>query len=126
LRTRLLASLIVCVALLTQFGVSLWGATTARDGFPGCHRPVDGYAAAAVVDPAPAASQKAPAQTPAKPDHACCSLCELSFGFLGSDAPVFETHVAVRRLVRFGAPADMDVIAVFNRSAPARAPPSQA
>jgi hypothetical protein len=122
---RLLASLIVCVALLTQFGASLWGAAAARDGLVGCHKNI-AYSDRADLRRVPDADRGAPAQTPAKPDHACCSLCELGFGFLGSEAPVFETHVAARRLVRSGAPADMDVIAVFNRSAPARAPPSQA
>ena len=35
---QVVASLIVCVALLTQLGASFWGAAAARDGNAPCHR----------------------------------------------------------------------------------------
>jgi hypothetical protein len=125
LRTRLLASLIVCVALLTQFGASLWGAAAARDGLPGCHRNI---AWSATVDVAPPddAGREPPRQKPAGHDHGSCSLCQLNFGLYYSETPVFEARVVAHQRVRLGEPAHLDVIAVFNRSAPARAPPSQA
>jgi hypothetical protein len=124
LRTRLFASLIVCVALLTQFGASLWGAAAARDGLPGCHRSIAWSATADVMRPDDASG--APAQKSPGHDHGSCSLCQLSFGLFYSETPVFEARVLAHQRVRLGEPASLDVIAVFNRSAPARAPPSQA
>jgi hypothetical protein len=123
-RNRVLASLIVCVALLTQFGASLWGAAAARDGLPGCHRNIAWSATADVTRPDDGGA--APEQKPAGHDHGSCSLCQLSFGFFYSETPVFEARVVAHQRVRLGEPAPLDVIAVFNRSAPARAPPSQA
>jgi len=125
LHRRLLASLIICVALLTQFGASLWGAATARDGVVGCHKTI-AWTAMADVGPSGDTDREAPAQSPSKPDHACCSLCQLSFGFFKSEAPVFETRAVAYRRVLLAEPAAPAPLTVFNRSAPARAPPSQA
>jgi hypothetical protein len=125
-RHRLLASLIVCVALLTQFGASLWGAAAARDGLPGCHKSIAWSATAAHAAPTEDAGGGTPAQKLPGHDHASCSLCQLGFSFIHSDAPVFEARVVAHKRVRLGEPAHVDVVAVFNRGAPARAPASQA
>jgi hypothetical protein len=125
LRIRLLASVLICVALLTQFGASLWGAAAARDGLPGCHRSIAWSTNADVTRP-DTVGNEAPAQKSAGHDHASCSLCQLSFGLYYSEAPVFEARLLTHRRVPLGEPANLDVIAVFNRSAPARAPPSRA
>lgn len=125
LRKRLLASLIICVALLTQFGASLWGAAAARDGVVGCHRSV-AWSATADVSRSAEEGRATPAQAPSKPDHACCSLCQLSFGFFTSEAPVFETRAVAYRRVLLAEPVASAPLTIFNRSAPARAPPSQA
>jgi hypothetical protein len=123
---RLLASLIVCVALLTQFGASLWGAAAARDGLPGCHRSI-AWSLTADVKPSDSAGPEAPAQLPAAGhDHASCSLCQLSFSFIQSDAPVFDAVVVAHVRVALAEPRAPAPTIVFNRSAPARAPPSQA
>jgi hypothetical protein len=122
-RNRLIASLIVCVALLTQFGASLWGAVEAREGLPNCHRNIAWSATADVTRP-DVARHEAPAQKSAGHDHGSCSLCQLSFGLFYSEAPVFEARVVTHQRVSLSEPADLDVIVTFNRSAPARASPS--
>ncbi len=125
LSKRLLASLIVCVALLTQFGASLWGAAAARDGLVGCHKSMAWSATANAATPSDP-GQAAPAQAPSKPDHACCSLCQLGSGFIQSEAPVFEARAVAYRRVLLAEPVAPEPLRVFNRGAPARAPPSQA
>jgi hypothetical protein len=125
LRNRLLASLIVCVALLTQFGASLWGAAEAREGLHNCHRYI-AWSSTADITRSDEAGQHAPARKSAGHDHGSCSLCQLSFGLFYSEAPVFKARIVTHQRVVLCEPAGLDVIAVFNRSAPARAPPSQA
>jgi len=125
LHRRLLASLIICVALLTQFGASLWGAAAARDGVVGCHKSM-AWSTTTDFGRAGEEGRATPAEAPAKPDHDCCSLCELSFGFLESETPVFETQAVAYRRVLLAEPVTPAPLVVFNRSAPARAPPSQA
>lgn len=116
---RMLASLIVCVALLTQLGASFWGATAARDGYLPCHREI-----AVSADLSRDAGRK-PMGAPAPHDHASCSLCQLGFSVVSSDAPLFEARaVAFHSRVALEEPDIPAPRAVFNRSAPARAPPS--
>jgi hypothetical protein len=115
---RVVASLIVCVALLTQLGASFWGAAAARDGIAPCHRVIT--VASAAQD---AAGQ--PSGAPAPHDHASCSLCQLGFSVVSSDAPVFVAETLVfQSRVALPEPDALSPRAVFNRSAPARAPPS--
>ncbi|MGJ0509599.1 MAG: hypothetical protein ACR652_21245 [Methylocystis sp.] len=125
MRTRLLASLIVCVALLAQFVASLWGAAEAREGPLGCHKT---YAWSATVDAKQSAdtSQQTPAQTPSGHDHATCSLCQLGFSVVQSEAPDIETRVLAHESVKLDEPQAPAPISVLNYSAPARGSPSQA
>lgn len=125
MRKRLLASLIVCVALLTQLGASFWGATTARDGSVWCHKLIS--ASVALDAQQPGGETGRPAGAPAPHDHASCSLCQLGFSVIDGAAPVFDAQ-AVKfysrvALVEPAAPAPR---ALFNRSASARAPPFKA
>jgi hypothetical protein len=119
LRKRLLASLIVCVALLTQFGASLLGATEARAGLIGCHESV------AWSSPAERSAEprRVPAQTPVRHDHASCYLCQLGFSIVRSEAPNIETRVVAHHRVRLAEPQPPAPITVLNYSAPARASP---
>ncbi len=84
MRNRLLATLIVCVALLTQLGASFSGATAARDGFAGCHRPIVAWSAA---ERQSSGGNGIPAGAPAPHDHASCSLCQLGFTAISSETP---------------------------------------
>jgi hypothetical protein len=118
-------TLIVCVALLTQFGASLWGAAAARDGMVGCHKSIP-YSSAVEYSRTVDAGRETPAQTPAGHDHASCSLCQLGFSFIQSEEPVVEERLLAHRRVSLVEPAIPAPIVVFNRGAPARAPPSQA
>lgn len=119
---RLLASLIVCVALLTQLGASLWGAAAAREGYPGCHRQTAIVAATDARD-----DRGAPFGAPAPHDHASCSLCQLGVMAIDSGAP----SLPARRLepdwrlesTEWAAPPPRKI---FNRNAPARASPALA
>jgi hypothetical protein len=125
-RHRLLASLIVCVALLTQFGASLWGAAAARDGLPGCHRNI-AWSVTADVKTSDAGGSEAPTNLPAAGhDHASCSLCQLSLGFTQSVPPAFDAIVVAHVRVVLAELRAPKPTVVLNRSAPARAPPSQA
>lgn len=123
---RVLASLIVCVALLTQIGASFWGAAAARDGHAPCHRQLS---AAAAKAPSGVSSDAAgaPMQAPAPHDHASCSLCQLGFSVVRGDTPVFVAQAVVfySRVAR-AEPQALAPRSVFNASAPARAPPSRA
>jgi hypothetical protein len=125
LRKRVLASLIVCVALLTQFGASLWGAAAARDGLVGCHKNI---AWSDTVDLKRSADldRAAPAQKPVGHDHASCSLCQLGFNFFHSETPIFEARVLAHARVALAEPEIPAPTPVFDYAAPARAPPSQA
>lgn len=123
MRKKLLASLIVCVALLTQFGASLWGAAAARDGYVSCHRPLS---TEVFSDSALSGGKGAPAGAPSTHDHASCSLCQLGFCALGGEPPFFSAE-AIRFHWRV-AFVETDVAvapSVFNLNAPARAPPSR-
>lgn len=120
---RVVASLIICVALLTQLGASFWGAAAARDGMTPCHRVMT--VAAAVSTPGQDDAGGKPANAPVTHDHASCSLCQLGFSVVSSDAPVFEARPVVFysriSLAESESPAPR---VIFNHSAPARAPPS--
>jgi hypothetical protein len=134
MRLKLLATLIVCVSFLTQFGASLSGASAARDGTLGrlwCHKQIS-VAATAKSAPtksveAPLGDKSAPNGAPFSHDHGSCSFCQL-----GVDAPPFDANVLAPRIVGISwrtAKAETESPLpryVFNRGAPARAPPSQA
>jgi hypothetical protein len=119
MRNRLLASLIVCVALLTQLGASLWGATAAREGYVGCHRQIAPYAIAG----APVSDAGAPVGAPAH-DHASCFLCQLGLSAVDSDAPTLPARL-LTPIWRFALskPDASPRLHALNRNAPARAPP---
>jgi hypothetical protein len=118
MRKRLLASLIVCVALLTQFGASFWGAAAARDGYVGCHRAVNALAAD---------DRTAPGQVPPAHDHESCALCQLGFAVVDSAGPLLPVRaVAFAWQSRLPAVQQPPFLAVLNKSGPARAPPSRA
>ncbi len=122
MRKRLLASLIVCVALLTQIGASFWGAAAARDSHIFCHRQI---ATVSTADAPRADAKGTPGTAPAGHDHASCSLCQLGFTIIDSEPPFFSAQ-AIRFQFRI-AFAEPDVPAprsAFNLNAPARAPPS--
>jgi Protein of unknown function (DUF2946) len=117
---RVVASLIVCVALLTQLGASFWGAAAARDGIAPCHRVMT----VSTTTAGDAAGKSTGA--PAPHDHASCSLCQLGFSVVNSDAPVFVAeNLAYHFRVALTEPDLPAPRAIFNRSAPARAPPSR-
>jgi hypothetical protein len=127
MRKKLLATLIVCVALLTQIGASLSGAAAARDGIAGglwCHKQIAAAYAAKAGAATPPGDTSAPNGAPASHDHASCSFCQA-----GVDAPTMDAAWPAPRIVAFSrrlallAPAPV-FAPVFNRSAPARAPPS--
>ncbi len=116
---RVAASLIICVALLTQIGVSLWGAAAARDGVTLCNRDT------LVSAMAPGRPADHPTNAPASHDHAACSLCQLGFSFISGEAPYFVVEtLAYQHRVALVEPDVWAQRAIFNRSAPARAPPS--
>jgi hypothetical protein len=118
MRNRLLASLIVCVALLTQIGASFWGAAAARDGYVGCHK-----AAIALA----AHDKFAPGQVPPAHDHDSCSLCQLGFAAVDSEAPLLPVRaLAYVWRLRLLAGLEPPFLSVLNKSGPARAPPSRA
>ncbi len=122
MRKKLFASLIVCVALLTQIGASFWGAAAARDGFVYCHRQI---VAAPTPDAPSTPAKDAPAGAPLAHDHASCSLCQLGFSAIGSEPPFFSAE-AIRFHWRV-AFIERDSEAprfVIDLNAPARAPPS--
>ncbi|KAF2989656.1 hypothetical protein OGR47_01205 [Methylocystis sp. MJC1] len=121
MRQRLLASLIVCVALLTQLGASLWGAAAAREGYAGCHRQ-----AAIVAATDARGGRGAPFGAPTPHDHASCSLCQLGLTAIDSDAP----SLPARRLepywrIEAAESAASPLGKIFNRNAPARASPAR-
>lgn len=123
MKKRLLASLIVCVALLTQLGASLWGAATARDGYVSCRRP---HATVSVAGAALFDVKGAPAGAPAAHDHASCTLCQLGFCAIGGEPPFFSAEaIRFHWRVDFAEPNVVVVPSVFNLNAPARAPPSE-
>ncbi|MEK8091471.1 hypothetical protein WOC76_02805 [Methylocystis sp. IM3] len=122
MRRRLLASLIVCVALLTQLGASFWGAAAARDDHVFCNRQI---VAVQTQDAATFPVENAPAGAPLAHDHGSCSLCQLSFSIIGAEPPHFSAQ-AIRFHWRV-AFVERDVPEprfLFNLNAPARAPPS--
>lgn len=122
MRQRLLASLIVCVALLTQLGASLWGAAAAREGYAGCHKQT-----AIVLAPDARNDRPAPFDAPAPHDHASCSLCQLGFTAIDSDAPSLPAgRPASYWRVSAAELAVPPRAKIFNRNAPARAPPFRA
>jgi hypothetical protein len=125
LRKPLLASLIVCVALLAQLGASLWGAAAAREVLIECHKNI-AWSARADIKRSAESGRQAPAQTPSRHDHASCSLCQLGFSFVHKEATTFEARAAAHERVRIAEPRALAPIIVFNRSAPARASPSRA
>lgn len=122
MRQRLFASLIVCVALLTQLGASLWGAAAAREGYAGCHKQT-----AIVAAPDARNDRRAPLDAPTPHDHASCSLCQLGFTAVDSDAPSLPAgRQAPYRQVAAAESAVPPHARIFNRNAPARAPPFRA
>jgi hypothetical protein len=117
---RVFASLIVCVALLTQIGASFWGAAAARDSHIFCHRQI----AAAAADASLPGAGGAPAQAPAGHDHASCSLCQLGFAVIDSEPPFFAGRAIAHHFrVAFFEPGAPAPRFYFNLNAPARAPP---
>jgi hypothetical protein len=118
MRKRLLASLIVCVALLTQLGASFWGAAVARDGDMGCHRVVIALASD---------DSAGSGHTPPAHHHESCSLCQLGFAMVDSEGPLLPVRaIAFVRQSRLPAVQEPPVLSVFNKGGPARAPPSHA
>jgi hypothetical protein len=118
MRNRLLASLIVCVALMTQAVASLGGAAAARD--------LDAHCSPIVRVAAFDAASQAP-QAPAAHHHDSCPLCQIGFATIGVDAP----FLPVRRVApRWRAPLPESGPPLpgsdGNRNALARAPPSRA
>jgi hypothetical protein len=123
MRPRLLAPLIVCVALLTQLFAPIsvagqMGRMSAAVGAPHCEMHA--------LHAAPAAENgQPPAGNPTKHDHEACVFCRL-----GASAPTnFETPTVARRETlptRIRAASAKCAIAAiyYNRNAPARAPPS--
>ncbi|QGM96885.1 hypothetical protein [Methylocystis parvus] len=128
MRKRLLASLIVCVALLTQLGASLSDAAAAR-GYVRCHMAVAASASVSAVESAAekAAPAGVPAGAPAPHDHASCALCQLGLAAIDAHAPVLPARSIKPywRVARIAVDAP-PLLSVFNRSGPARAPPSRA
>jgi hypothetical protein len=121
---RLLASLIVCVALLTQIGASFWGAAAAREGYAPCHRQIASIAESAAR---PAGGKSLPAGAPVPHDHASCSLCQLGLTVIDSEAPVLPARSIALDWRSPPAAAEAPPLrSAFNKSAPARAPPSRA
>jgi hypothetical protein len=119
---RLLASLIVCVALLTQLGASLWGAAAARDGYAGCHKSV---AIHKIANAGVLGDTATPGEAPTPHDHASCFLCQLGFTAISSGAPLLPmARLQLYWRVAMDAPGGSPRPNVFNRNAPARAPPS--
>ncbi|PPD42658.1 MAG: hypothetical protein CTY15_11905 [Methylocystis sp.] len=121
MRKRLFASLIVCVALLTQLGASFWGAAAARDGYAGCHKQSLFSLAAA----AQTSGEKGVPAAPATHDHASCSLCQLAFAAIDADPPALPARsIKPAWRIAFVAAEPPPRPTALNRSAPARAPPS--
>lgn len=123
MRQRLLASLIVCVALLTQLSASLWGAAAAREGYAGCHKQT-----AIVAAPDAGNDRSTPFDAPTPHDHASCSLCQLGFTAIDSDAPSLPAAppAPYRQVAAAAESAVPPHARIFNRNAPARAPPFRA
>lgn len=122
MRKRLLASLIVCVALLTQIGASFWGAAAAREGYAPCHRRAVAIADAMATDVA--GGKSLPTGAPVSHDHGSCSLCQLGLTIIGSDAPVLPVRAVAHawRVSTNWTEARPPGFA-YNKSAPPRAPP---
>lgn len=122
MRKRLLASLIVCVALLMQIGASFSGAAAARAGDAPCHRQVAAMADA--VAPDVAGGKSLPTGAPVSHDHASCSLCQLGLTAIDSVAPVLPARAVApewRVSLKWADPPSSRP--PFNKSAPPRAPP---
>lgn len=128
---RILAALIVCVAMLAHalaFNAASFAASRsdARSGFEACKL----HAAQTAIDGAlrNAASGETPADDTKRHDHGSCPLCQL-----GVSAPplvdmlavaLIRTHDVLR--VAIVARDQRTSAARFNRGAPVRAPPSHA
>jgi hypothetical protein len=106
MRSKLIATLIICVSFLTQIGASLSGAAAARDGFGGrfwCHNQIVsqivsqiGVAKAAVSNDATTPRDApGPKGAPVSHDHGSCSFCQA-----GVDAPTIGAAVIAPRLVK--------------------------
>lgn len=119
MRKRLLATLIVCAALATQFGASLAGAAAVRDGYAACHK----FFSAAGADAAE--NQRAPAPaSPSSHDHAACSLCQIGFNAIDVNLPALPwPTVEPHRQTVAALPEARPFACEYNRNAPARAPP---
>lgn len=123
MKRRLLAPLILCVALLTQLVAPVSAAgQMARMGSAADGVECEMHAHHAGSKAAPV---QAPAGRVAKHDHASCVFCQLG----ASASPAFEAPVSDR----VNAPATSFIftsfereirVFSFNRNAPARAPPS--
>jgi hypothetical protein len=126
MRRRLLASLIVCVALLTQIAASHWGATAMRDGYPGCHRQTVSIDDAQLLSGGEKSSSRLPVDQSTPHDHASCSLCQLGFSFIGVAAPAEHVRaLALEWRIELPTTESAPHASAFNRNAPARAPPSR-
>ena len=128
MRRKLIATLIICITLVMQFGASLSGAAAARDGFsasPWCHKQ---SAAIAAASPAASVDEKtAPGGAPGTHDHASCSFCQIGFTAALFETTVFEAlAIEPYRRIALIVPETPKRGFSFNRSAPARAPPSLA
>jgi len=127
MRNRLLASLIACVALLTQLGASFWGAAAARDGYAGCHRRIAPIAATEAPPAGKGVPSGVPSSMPGPHDHGSCSLCQLGFAVIDGEPPILPSRsVAIEWRIVLLIAETPPLRSVFNRSAPARAPPFQA
>ncbi|MGJ0393202.1 MAG: hypothetical protein ACR650_10725 [Methylocystis sp.] len=124
MRKRLFASLIVCVALLTQLGASLWGAAAARDGYTGCHKQAPAFA---IADARGANDGDAPSGAPAPHGHATCFLCQFGFTAIDTASPALSARplLPYRRVTLVG-PDACPRSAALNWNALARAPPPSA
>ncbi len=122
MQKRLLASLILCVALLTQFGASLWGAAVARDGYVGCHKQPS---AIAIADARGVNDGDAPPGAPAPHDHLSCFLCHLGFTAIDNAAPALSAlPLLPYRRITLVEPDVCPRSAALNWNALARAPPA--
>lgn len=128
MRRKMIATLIICVTLVMQFGASLSGAAAARDGFadsPWCHNQAAVVDAAAPADRVSFNGKTSPGGAPLEHDHASCSFCQIGFTAALLETSVFEALVIEPyRRIALIEPASPATRVVFNRSAPARAPPS--
>lgn len=123
MKRRLLAPLVLCVALLTQ----LLAPVSAAGQMARMGSDVDGVECE--MHAHHAGSKAAPVQAPAggaaQHDHASCVFCQLG----ASASPAFEApapdrvHAPAIRIVFTPFEREIRVFS-FNRNAPARAPPS--